>query len=217
MLAMLEVLHLGMSCRYTTVGSTLPQDDVAATQEASDIREARIRQHAIADDLAEEVRDACLGMRVARLHRIVARVYEHALQTVGLSLPQMEILTELISATGPVRPAALAARLMLERSTVSRNLALMQKRGWVAVVETSPTGRAMSVTIADTGVAAFTNASTAWRSAQTSAATMLGPAAASMLDQWLGLRAEMPASGTDAETLGPRSRSRAGETATARS
>jgi hypothetical protein len=58
----------------------------------------------------------------------------------------------------------------------------------------------MSVTIADTGVAAFTSASTAWRSAQTSAATMLGPAAASMLDQWLDLHAAMPASGSDAET-----------------
>jgi DNA-binding MarR family transcriptional regulator len=160
------------------------------------MRGSRKQQHAIADGLAEEVRGACLGMRVARLHRIVARVYEQALQTVGLSLPQMEILTELISATGPVRPAALAARLMLERSTVSRNLALMQKRGWVTVVETSPTGRAMSVTIADTGVAAFTSASTAWRSAQTSAATLLGPAAASMLDKWLDLHAETPATRT---------------------
>jgi DNA-binding MarR family transcriptional regulator len=139
-------------------------------------------------------------MRVARLHRIIARVYDQALQTVGLSLPQMEILTALISATGSVRPAALAGRLMLERSSVSRNLALMKTRGWVTVVETSPTGRAMSVTITDTGVAAFTSASSAWRGAQTSAAAMLGPAAASMLDQWLDLHAEMPASGSDAES-----------------
>jgi DNA-binding MarR family transcriptional regulator len=149
----------------------------------------------MADDLAEEVRGACLGMRVGRLHRIVARVYEQAMQTAGLSLPQMEILTMLISAKGPVRPADLATRLMLERSTVSRNLALMQKRGWVTVVETSPTGRAMSVTIADAGVAAFTSASSAWHSAQTNVATMLGPAAASILDQWLGLDAEMSRGG----------------------
>src|ERR1700692_3626970 len=99
-----------------------------------------MEQHTIADDLAAEVIGACLGMRVARLPRVVARGYEQALQTAGLSLPQMEILTVLISATGPVRPAALAARLMLERSTVGRNLALMQKRGWVAVVEASAPG-----------------------------------------------------------------------------
>jgi DNA-binding MarR family transcriptional regulator len=138
-------------------------------------------------------------MRVGRLHRIVARVYEQALQTAGLSLPQMEILTELISVTGPVRPAALAARLMLERSTLSRNLALMQERGWVTAAETSPTGRAMSVTITDAGLATYTGASSAWRSAQTSAATMLGPAAASMLDHWLGLHRETPANGSDSE------------------
>jgi DNA-binding MarR family transcriptional regulator len=155
-----------------------------------------MEQRTIADDLAEEVRNACLGMRVTRLHRVVARVYEQELQTAGLSLPQMEILTVLITATGPVRQAALAAKLMAERSTVSRNLALMQKRGWVTVAEISPTGRAMSVTITEAGVTAFTRASTAWRSAQTTAARILGPDATSVLDQWLDLHPEI-AGGSD--------------------
>jgi DNA-binding MarR family transcriptional regulator len=148
-----------------------------------------MEQHAIAGELAEEVRDGCLGMRVARLHRVVARVYDQALRAAGLSQPQMEILTMLICTAGPVRPAALAAELMLERSTVSRDLALMQKKGWVTVAETSPTGRAMSVIITDAGVAAFTSASAAWHSAQANALRMLGPAAASTLDQWLDLPA----------------------------
>jgi DNA-binding MarR family transcriptional regulator len=131
------------------------------------------------------------------LHRVIARCYEQALQTVGLTQPQMEVLTSLISAAGPVRPTALAGTLMLERSTVSRNLALMQDRGWVAVAETSATGRAMAVTITDAGLVAFTGASTAWRRAQTDAARMLGPDAAPILDQWLGLDAATPASGSD--------------------
>ena len=147
------------------------------------------QQHTVAVDLAAEVGGACLGMRVARLHRVVARRYEQALQTAGLTQPQMEVLASLISAAGPVRPAALAARLMLERSTVSRNLALMQERGWVAVTETSATGRAMSVTVTDAGGAAFTSAGTAWRRAQADAARMLGPGAAAVFDQWLGLAA----------------------------
>ena len=156
-----------------------------------------MEQHAIGDDLAAEVAGACLGMRVARLHRVIARFYEQALQSAGLTQPQMEVLTIPISAAGPVRPAALAARLMLERSTVSRNLALMQTRGWVAVVEASATGRTMSVTITGAGRAAFAGASTAWRRAQADAATMLGPDASSMLDHWLGLDAAQPASGSD--------------------
>jgi DNA-binding MarR family transcriptional regulator len=155
-----------------------------------------MEQRTIADDLAEEVRSACLGMRVTRLHRVVARVYEQELQTAGLSLPQMEILTVLITAAGPVRQAALAAKLMAERSTVSRNLALMQNRGWVTAAETSPTGRAMSVTISEAGVTAFTRASTAWRRAQTTAARILGPDATSVLDQWLDVHPGI-ASGND--------------------
>ena len=155
------------------------------------------QQHAVADDLAAEVAGACLGMRVARLHRVVARCYEQALQAVGLTQPQMEVLASLVIAAGPVRPAALAARLMVERSTLSRNLALMQKRGWVAVAQTSATGRAMSVTITSAGIAAFTGADTAWRRAQADAARMLGPDAASTLDQWLGSAAATPASRGD--------------------
>jgi DNA-binding MarR family transcriptional regulator len=104
----------------------------------------------------------------------------------------------LITAAEPVRQAALAAKLRAERSTVSRNIALMQRKGWVTVAEISPTGRAMSVTITDTGIAAFTRASTAWRSAQTTAVRILGPDATSVLDQWLDLHPEI-ASGSDAD------------------
>jgi DNA-binding MarR family transcriptional regulator len=111
--------------------------------------------------------------------------------------PQLEVLASLVSAAGPVKPAALAARLMLERSTISRSLALMQNRGWVAVAETSATGRAMSVTITDAGIAAFTSAGTAWRRAQADAAKILGPDAAATLDHWLGSDATTPASRSD--------------------
>ena len=169
-------------------------------------------QHTIADDLAAEVDGACLGMRVARLHRVVTRLYDQALQAAGLTQPQMEALTTLISAAGPVRPAALAARLMLERSTMNRNLALLQDKGWVAAAETSATGRAMAVTITDAGTAAFTGAVTAWRRAQADAAKMLGPDAAPMLDQWLGLDTAPPASASHPQTPGPPSRARAGKT-----
>ena len=67
-------------------------------------------------------------MRVARLQRVIARFYKQALRAARLTQPQMEALTILLSTAGPVSPAALAARLMLERSTISRNLAPMQIR-----------------------------------------------------------------------------------------
>jgi hypothetical protein len=54
----------------------------------------------------------------------------------------------------------------------------------------------MSVAITDAGRAAFTSAGAAWRSAQADAARMLGPDAAPLLDQWLGLDAARPARGS---------------------
>jgi DNA-binding MarR family transcriptional regulator len=131
-----------------------------------------------------------------------SRLYEQALKRVGLTQQQPEVLASLITAAGPVRPTALVASLMAERSTISRNPALMQNRGWVAAAETSATGRAMSVTTTDAGIAAFVSAGTAWRRAPAGAARALGAGAASVLDQQLGLAAAAPASGSNAETLG---------------
>ena len=168
----------------------------------------RMEQHTIADDLAAEVGSARLGVRVCPAPPGRRAPLRAALQRVGLTPPQMGVLATLTSAAVPVRPAA---RLMAERSTISRNLALMQNRGWVAVTEASATGRAMPVTINDADIAAFTSAGTAWRRARADAARVLGPDAVSTLDQGLGLAAATPASGSNAETPGPRSRARAGE------
>lgn len=88
----------------------------------------------------------CLGTRVSRLHRVVARRYDQALRPLGLSIAQMEILSYLVLDDAPARPAELAGMLLAERSTVSRNLAALQERGWVATSTTSATGRSMAVT-----------------------------------------------------------------------
>ncbi len=118
-------------------------------------------QRVIAEELAQLTQANCLGLRVSRLHRIVARTYDRELQPLELSVPQVEILSELLTADGPLRPATLATTLMVERSTLSRNLALMRDKGWVSPAETSATGRAMSIAITEPGIAAFVGARSA--------------------------------------------------------
>jgi DNA-binding MarR family transcriptional regulator len=142
-------------------------------------------QNATARDLAAAMREGCLGARVSRLHRLVARAYEQELQPLGISLPQIEILSQLMASADAVRPAALAAELMLERSTLSRNLALMRAKGWIIGVETSATGRTMSVAIADPGIDVLANAASGWHRRQTEMRNALGLAAGSTLDQWI--------------------------------
>src|ERR687892_2662661 len=119
-----------------------------------------MQQNGQATSLAEAMRDGCLGVRIGRLHRVVARRFEQALRPLGLSLPQLEVLGVLML-RGRLRPAAIAEALALERSTVSRNLALMGRNGWVAL-ESSPSGRAFSVAITPDGIEILADARAAW-------------------------------------------------------
>jgi DNA-binding MarR family transcriptional regulator len=136
-----------------------------------------------ARDLAEKMRDGCLGVRISRLHRLVAREFEHALRPVGLTLPQLEVLAVLML-RGSVKPTVVADALAVERSTISRNLSVMEQKGWVAI-ESLPSGRAASVAITQDGVAVLARAKTAWARAQGDVIVQLGVNTPATIDSWL--------------------------------
>jgi DNA-binding MarR family transcriptional regulator len=74
----------------------------------------------------------------------------------------------------------------MERFTMSRNLAVMEDRGWIAPHEVSATGRSMTVVVTDAGKAMLVSAEAAWSDAQAAVVTALGPGAATIIDEWLG-------------------------------
>jgi DNA-binding MarR family transcriptional regulator len=134
---------------------------------------------------AAEIAQHCLGSRIGRLHRIVARRFELALAPTGLTPPQLEILAALAVADTALPPTALAQVLAVERSTMSRNLALMRGRGWIEASERSPSGRTMAVTITAVGREAFADAREAWHEAQDAVIATLGADAPDTIDDWL--------------------------------
>jgi DNA-binding MarR family transcriptional regulator len=136
-------------------------------------------------EMAELMRTGCLGVRMDRMHRLVTRVFEEALRPLGLSLPQLELLSTLTLVGHPIRPAELAELTAVERSTMSRNLAVLQDRGWVVTTRSSPTGRTMAVTITPEGSRQLADAHTAWSSAQHTIITALGADAPAVLDGWI--------------------------------
>jgi DNA-binding MarR family transcriptional regulator len=144
-----------------------------------------MQQNNTARGFADEMRRACLGTRVGRLHRAVARRFDGALRPLGLTMPQAEILASLVLHDAPVRPSELAQVLMAERSTISRNLAAMRDRGWVETAEVSPTGRSMAFAATPDGARVLASAREAWAEAQASVAGPLGPGAPATLDAWL--------------------------------
>ena len=142
-----------------------------------------------AAELAQEIRAGCVGLRIGRLHRIVARRFDQSLRPLGLTLPQLEALSALALIGHPVRPGVLADYLAVERSTMSRNLAGLEERGWARTAERSPTGRSMTFEIAGPGTEVLAQAGEAWREAQAAVTTLLGADAPAQLDSWLGVLA----------------------------
>src|ERR1700754_4245360 len=119
-----------------------------------------------AEDFAAEMAQSCMSSRIGRLQRVVARRFELALAPSGVTPPQLELLAALVVAGEAVAPATLADVVAVERSTMSRNLALMRERGWIDPAALSPTGRMMTVAITARGRATFADARRAWREAQ---------------------------------------------------
>ena len=131
------------------------------------------------------MQNGCLGSRAGRLQRLISRRFEHALRSLGLTLSQMEILSALIIMGRPVKPAFVAEKLSVERSTMSRNLTLMETKGLVATAERSASGRSLTVTITDVGVTTLASARTTWQETQDALVTDLGASAPATLDAWL--------------------------------
>lgn len=145
-----------------------------------------MQQKSQARELAETIQGSCLGARIDRLHRVVARRFDQALRPLGLSRSQLEILTGLTLLDGPVKPAVLAEALGVERSTMSRNLTLMEASGLVVTTQISATGRSLAVTITEQGTGTLVQAGTAWAQAQTAVAGLLGAEAPASLGTWIG-------------------------------
>jgi DNA-binding MarR family transcriptional regulator len=72
---------------------------------------------------------ACASAR--QVARILTQLYDARLRETGLEAPQFALLMTLRK-EGPCTQAAIGRRYGLEKTTVSRNLKLMQGKGWIA-------------------------------------------------------------------------------------
>jgi DNA-binding MarR family transcriptional regulator len=148
-------------------------------------REVRMQHISPAQPMAQAMREGCLGLRVGRLQRLVGRRFDRELRPLGLSMSQLGVLSALTTHGGIVKPARLADWLGTERSTISRNLALLEAKGLVRSAEVSASGRTMAVSLTKRGSDALAGAEGAWRAAQASLTDLLGDDAPAKLDTWL--------------------------------
>jgi len=117
------------------------------------------------------VASQCIVGRVRKLSRAITRIYDEELRPFGLRSSQANIMV-VIGSMGEAHPGDICHALDLEKSALSRNLAVMRKNGWIRAEEDEAGGQIVTMTAK--GRTLMSNAYPAWRRAQKRATTLLG-------------------------------------------
>ncbi|MGY2093278.1 MarR family winged helix-turn-helix transcriptional regulator [Nocardia gipuzkoensis] len=112
----------------------------------------------------EPVETACVCTTLRMATRSVARLYDRALREAGLRQAAYAILSR-IDAEGPLTISQLADRLVLERTTCSREVEVLVKAGLVTA-ETGSDRRLRILGLSPEGVAKLRKARQRWREVQ---------------------------------------------------
>jgi DNA-binding MarR family transcriptional regulator len=114
----------------------------------------------------------CACGMVRRAARAVTHLYDDWLHAAGIDASQFAILATL-DQLGPMSQAVLGRRYDLEKTTVSRNLRTLQRRGWIRW-STSADARERLASLTAKGRRQVRAATPAWRDAQRHLRTSLG-------------------------------------------
>jgi DNA-binding MarR family transcriptional regulator len=124
----------------------------------------------------------CSALRQAARH--VTRFYDAFLFPVGLRATQFSILAKLRQ-RGPLTITALAAEMVMDRTTLGRNIQPLQRKGLVAVASGRRDHRSKELRLTETGLERLRAAGAPWREAQQRFEALFGVERASTLRQSL--------------------------------
>ena len=125
----------------------------------------------------------CMALRQAARH--VTQFYDHHLMSTGVRTSQFSILAKL-EGLGPITINALAEDMVMDRTTLGRNIEPLARDGLIAVTKGRVDRRSKELRLTDAGAARLQAASKAWAEAQTRFETSFGGKRASELRAILG-------------------------------
>jgi len=118
------------------------------------------------DDLplavTHEVRDACLCLHLQRAARVVARRFDEAFRSFGITNGQFSLLMALNRPDMP-RMSDVAPLLAMDRTTLNANLKPLQRRGLVEVLVDEDDRRVRRLKLLEPGRVLLARAVPVWR------------------------------------------------------
>jgi DNA-binding MarR family transcriptional regulator len=134
--------------------------------------------------IIDQISSECLLGHWRRVNRVLSGIYEAEMRDWRLKSSQLNLLVAVAKA-GPVRRIDLGKRLHLDPSTLTRNLQVMLKQGWIEEKPDEEDQRSARLTIAPKGRKLLESIAPAWKRAQARARQMLGSEGAALV---LGLK-----------------------------
>lgn len=125
----------------------------------------------------------CASFNFRKTARAVTRLYDGALQESGIRSTQFAILVG-IAKSQPVSIGALADVLVMDGTTLTRSLRLLQKEGLIAISSRAAM-RQRFLTVTARGVRVLARSLPAWRKAQEQFVATIGS------QYWMDLRNEL--------------------------
>jgi DNA-binding MarR family transcriptional regulator len=107
----------------------------------------------------------CTCMRLRKASRRVSQIYDRSLEAAGMTVTQYGVLGHIARYEG-ISIGALAERLIMDPTTLTRNLAPLERRGLVKMKADPHDKRSRCLHLTASGRSAFESAVPAWTAAQ---------------------------------------------------
>lgn len=121
---------------------------------------------------ATELNQACIADKFKLINRLITSIYDEALRPLGMTASQMNILV-VVAKFGETSPSQVVGWLHMEKSTLSRNVDRMRKRGWLKAIPGNH-GRSHTLSLTAKGDKVLEQGLPLWREAQKEARVLLG-------------------------------------------
>jgi DNA-binding MarR family transcriptional regulator len=118
--------------------------------------------NALDPDVVREVEASCVCMRVQRAGRALGRFYDEAFRPLNLTNWQFSLLTA-VGGSGAATVTELAALLGTDRTTMTRNLRVLERRGLLTMGPDDRDGRIRRAFLTSEGHGLFLKALDRWR------------------------------------------------------
>jgi DNA-binding MarR family transcriptional regulator len=132
-------------------------------------------------DFTKRLAGECIAVRVRLINRMITAVYDEALRPFGIRVSQANILVA-VACLQRTKPAAVCRILRVEKSTLSRDVELMRKKGWLAS-DPPDGGRNQTLRVTAAGLRLLKDTLPAWETAQAEAEALIGGSGVAAIQQ----------------------------------